>query len=281
MKKILVLLMILALVFSSVACGGAGSTGGGGKQEGIKIGVSIWSSTDTLGSQVKTMLDAAADALGVELTYVDQAHISERVTASMETLAAAGVDGVIICNSSSAEMTSVINTANENKVYVAQFFRSINEQDNPDEYALAKSSPYYVGTVHEDEVDNGHKLAYILGEKATAKLLSWVGSPAMPHSWPDGKDTREAWKHGTRIILMILWNYLNPSTAEPPPIPEGLPLKQFSLQPRCRCSYSIRRRGDPLIGAIQAIEGLGKTGQIGVASTDFLHDLDVQLEKRP
>ena len=90
MKKILVLLMILALVFSSVACGGAGSTGGGGKQEGIKIGVSIWSSTDTLGSQVKTMLDAAADALGVELTYVDQAHISERVTASMETLAAAG-----------------------------------------------------------------------------------------------------------------------------------------------------------------------------------------------
>ena len=37
MKKILVLLMILALVFSSVACGGAGSTGGGGKQEGIKI----------------------------------------------------------------------------------------------------------------------------------------------------------------------------------------------------------------------------------------------------
>ena len=86
------------------------------------------------------MLDAAADALGVELTYVDQAHISERVTASMETLAAAGVDGVIICNSSSAEMTSVINTANENKVYVAQFFRSINEQDNPDEYALAKSS---------------------------------------------------------------------------------------------------------------------------------------------
>jgi len=161
MKKLLVLLMVLALVLSSVACGAnntgsdadtstdtsnntstdtstntgteTGGEGGasGGKQEGIKIGVSIWSSTDTLGSQCKTILDAAAKALGVELTYVDQGHISEKVTASMETLAAAGVDGVIICNSSSAEMTSVINTANENKIYVAQFSAALMKKTIP------------------------------------------------------------------------------------------------------------------------------------------------------
>jgi len=83
MKKFLALLLVLALALSCVACGANGGGGGGkGKQEGIKIGVSIWSSTDTLGSQCKTMLDAAAKALGVELIYVDQAHISEKVTAS-------------------------------------------------------------------------------------------------------------------------------------------------------------------------------------------------------
>ena len=57
----------------------------------IKIGVSIWSSTDVLGSQCKLILDEAAKALGVQVQYVDQGHVSEKVTASVEQLAAASV----------------------------------------------------------------------------------------------------------------------------------------------------------------------------------------------
>ena len=45
----------------------------------IKIGVSIWSSTDTLGSQCKRIIDEAAKALDVQVMYVDQGHISENV----------------------------------------------------------------------------------------------------------------------------------------------------------------------------------------------------------
>ena len=52
----------------------------------IKIGVSIWSSTDVLGSQCKKILDEAAKALGVEVQYVDQGHVSEQVTASVDQL---------------------------------------------------------------------------------------------------------------------------------------------------------------------------------------------------
>ncbi|MBQ9862730.1 MAG: hypothetical protein IJM28_02360, partial [Lachnospiraceae bacterium] len=43
--------------------------------ENIKIGVSIWSSTDVLGSQCKLILDEAAKALGVQVQYVDQGHV--------------------------------------------------------------------------------------------------------------------------------------------------------------------------------------------------------------
>ena len=49
----------------------------------------------------KRMIDAAAKALGVETQWVDQAHISEQVTASAETLALADCDGIIICTSTS------------------------------------------------------------------------------------------------------------------------------------------------------------------------------------
>ncbi|MBR1911860.1 MAG: sugar ABC transporter substrate-binding protein, partial [Treponema sp.] len=181
MKKIVGLLLSLAIAGTafmgcskkgdSGAVGNAGSaSAGGNSNKRILIGVSIWSSTDTLGSQCKRIVDAAAKALDVDVMYVDQGHISEQVTASAETLCAAGCDGIIICNSASAEMTSVINTCTQNKVYVAPFFRVINQDTNPNEYKLAQQSPYYVGAVHENEVDNGKNLVTILGNKGNRKI---------------------------------------------------------------------------------------------------------------
>ena len=41
----------------------------------ITIGVSIWSSTDVLGSQSKKIIDKAADALGVNVMYVIQTFV--------------------------------------------------------------------------------------------------------------------------------------------------------------------------------------------------------------
>ena len=123
MKKIISFLLVLVMALSLFAVAASA--------EDITIGVSIWSSTDTLGSEVKRLLDSTAETLGVKVIYVDQGHISEQVTASAETLAMAGCDGMIICNSSSAEMASVINTCNETQMYVAQFFRVIDAVANP------------------------------------------------------------------------------------------------------------------------------------------------------
>ena len=101
--------------------GGAGSAAAGGSD--ITIGISIWSSTDVLGSQCYKIVEKAASALGVKTQWVDQGHVSEQVTASVETLCAAGCQGIIICNSADSEMTSAINTCDEYGVYIAQFFR--------------------------------------------------------------------------------------------------------------------------------------------------------------
>ncbi|MEI3151478.1 MAG: hypothetical protein V8S55_08395 [Mediterraneibacter faecis] len=82
--------------------------------------------------------------IGRKIQYVDQGHVSEKVTASVETLAAAGCQGIIICNSSDTEMTSAIKTCNDNKVYLSQFFRVISEENSPDIYQAAKDSEYYI-----------------------------------------------------------------------------------------------------------------------------------------
>ena len=171
-KKVVALGLVAAMAMPLVACGNKGETGSSVDGEtkevkaidnkDIKIGVSIWSSTDVLGSQCKKILDEAADAVGVQVQYVDQGHVSEKVTSSVEQLVAAGCQGIIICNSSDTEMTSAIKTANDNKVYLAQFFRVIDKEKSADIYKLATDSPYYIGAVHENEPENGEKLVNIL-----------------------------------------------------------------------------------------------------------------------
>jgi len=244
----------------------------------IKIGVSIWSSTDTLGSQCKRIIDAAAKALDVQVMYVDQGHISENVTSSAETLSAAGCDGIIICNSASAEMTSVINTCTQNKVYVAQFFRIISKETNPNEYALAANSPYYVGAVHENEIENGEKLVTILAEKGNKKIAleGWeAGDATFLLRWQGYKQGVEKWNasHPNKIELLEpqyggTTSDTGRSTAE----------AIINANPDIDALIVAGGGGDTLVGALAAIESMGKKGKIAVVSTDFLADLDAQLK---
>lgn len=290
-KKIVALALALAMLFTLGACGKSESTTSpaasgaasasaeaGGKGD-ITIGVSIWSSTDVLGSQCKRILDAAADALGIKLMYVDQGHVSEKVTASVETLCAAGCKGIIICNSADSEMTSCINTCDEAGVYLAQFFRIISKENSPDIYKQAVDSKYYLGAVHEDEVTNGYTLANILINKGD-RMICLEG-------WTVGDATFLARYEGYKKAVDE-WNAKNPSdkvTLTEPQYAQtssegGAKVAQAYMNsyPNMDALIVAGGGGDPIVGSIGAIKNAGKTGKIDVVSTDFLPDLGEQLK---
>jgi ribose transport system substrate-binding protein len=241
--------------------------------------VSIWSSTDVLGSQCKKILDAAADALNVKLVYVDQGHVSEKVTASVETLCAAGCKGIIICNSADSEMSSCINTCNQSKVYLAQFFRIINKEKSPQIYTQAQSSPYYIGAVHEDEVTNGYNLANILINKGNRFICleGWtVGDATFLGRWQGYKKAVDEWNsaHPSDKVTMTEPVYANTSAEEGATVTKSF----MNSYPKMDSLIVAGGGGDPLVGSIGAIKNAGKTGKIHVVSTDFLPDLGKQLE---
>lgn len=290
-KKMVALALALAMLFTLGACGKSESTTSpaasgeasasaeaGGKGD-ITIGVSIWSSTDVLGSQCKRILDAAADALGIKLMYVDQGHVSEKVTASVETLCAAGCKGIIICNSADSEMTSCINTCDEAGVYLAQFFRIISKENSPDIYKQAVDSKYYLGAVHEDEVTNGYTLANILINKGD-RMICLEG-------WTVGDATFLARYEGYKKAVDE-WNAKNPSdkvTLTEPQYAQtssegGAKVAQAYMNsyPNMDALIVAGGGGDPIVGSIGAIKNAGKTGKIDVVSTDFLPDLGEQLK---
>ena len=292
MKKLLAMLMACTMIFSLSACSGGGSeqaeTASAGSVsaestadgEKIKIGVSIWSSTDVLGSQSKEMLDYAAKALGdVQLMYVDQGHVSEKVTASVETLSAAGCKGIIICNSADSEMTSCINTCNENNVYLAQFYRMISKENSPQIYEQAQKSPYYIGAVHEDEVVNGYTLANILINKGKRFICleGWTpGDATFLERWQGYKQAVDEWNKANADDQVTLTQpvYANTSSEEGAKVASSF----MNSYPKMDSLIVAGGGGDPLVGSVGAIKNAGKTGKVAVVSTDFLPDLDEQLK---
>ena len=244
----------------------------------IKIGVSIWSSTDVLGSDSKRMLDAAAEALGVEVQYVDQGHVSERVTASVEQLVAAGCQGIIVCNSSDTEMVSAVKTCNDNEVYLAQFYRIISEKNSPEIYAMAKASPYFVGAVHEDEPANGEALVNILINKGCRNigLIGWEqGDATWLGRWEGYRAGVEKWNaaHPDDQVKLSEPQYAGTSSEGGSKAAEAL----MAADPTLDALIPAGGGGDPLLGAVAAVERAGKVKDISIVSTDFLPDLGERL----
>lgn len=111
-------------------------------------------------------------------------------------------------------MTSAIKTCNDNKVYLSQFFRIIDEEANPDIYKVATDSEYYIGAVHENEVENGKQLVQMLLDKGNRNigLIGWEQGDA---TWlEDGRDTRKVLKSGTKRTRTTRQNFPNHSTQE-------------------------------------------------------------------
>lgn len=245
----------------------------------IKIGVSIWSSTDVLGSQCKLIIDKAAEALGVEVQYVDQGHVSEQVTASVETLAAAGCQGIIICNSSDTEMASAIKTCNDNGIYLAQFFRLISQENSADIYQAATDSAYFIGAVHENEPENGEKLVQMLIDKGDRNigLIGWEqGDATWLGRWEGYQAGVDAWNAANPDDQVKLSDpqYAGTSSEGGSKAAEAL----MSADPTLDALIPAGGGGDPLQGAIAAVERAGKVGEIDIVSTDFLPDLGERLE---
>lgn len=269
-------------------CGG-GDKGGGAADQKIKIGVSIWSSTDALGSLSVDLIKHAADVLGVEVTTVDQGHVSEQVTASVETLCAAGCQGIVICNSADSEMSAAIKTCDEQGVYLAQFYRMISETASPDVWEAAKKSKYFVGSVHENEVDNGKKLVELLakdrddvpeGIKKGArniKLEAWtVGDATFQLRWEGYKAGVEEWNKANPNDQIKLSDpvYANTSSSEGANVTQQF----YNTDKDMDALIVAGGGGDPLVGSVGQLKNMNLTGKIRVVSTDFLSDLKEQLE---
>jgi ribose transport system substrate-binding protein len=230
----------------------------------VKIGVAIWGYTDALGKEVHDFLTYSAKALNCEVKFVAHGFDTEKTVASIENLCASGCQGIIVCNSSDGVMPKLIKTCENNGVYLAQFFRKIND---PRVAAMANKSKYYIGTTHEDEVGTGYYLGKALADKGvknTAMISFNRGDPTAEDRY---KGYKKAFNQFGIKILAEQWDIMVGEEAAK--AAESFMAAYSDLQSIVVTGGS----GEPLAGTISAIQNRGKTGKIQVVSTDFIPTL--------
>ena len=287
MIKKLVSFLLAAVMMASVltGCGGsapASAPEGGGNEspasgtgetapnkDRIKIGVAIWAYTDALGKDVYDFLNYTAQALDCDVEFAANGFDTEETVANIENLIASGCDAIIVCNSSDGIMPKLIKTCDENGVYLAQFFRVINDEGVAQ---MAGESEYFLGCTHEDEESTGYNLGLKLAEKGVknAGLISWNHGDATAEARYVGY-TRAFEENGINL-LAEQWEI---NTAED----AAKTTENFiAAYPEMEAIVVTGGSGEPLAGTINAIENLGKVGDIHVVSTDFLPTLREDIE---
>jgi len=280
-RKLIALALACTLVLSAAltGCGtsAASSTSASGGSEAqpanstqtatlkkFKIGLSIWSTSDSLGKSCSDLVKSSVEALGGEMVVDASGLTPEKQISSVENLISSGCDALTICPFSDSILPKVSQLCTEAKIPFTIYFREIHDA------AVKKSvesSPYYVGNCCEDETTAGYNIAKAMADKGCKKILLI--------SMPRGDTTAENRENGIAKCLQetgmqIVSECRDISQASDATKAVESAIAAFpDLDGVLFASFGPAGFG----GAIQALKQHDKIGKIYVGSVDFPNDL--------
>lgn len=188
MKKVIALLLTLAMVFSMAGCGNSGAAvtdtaqTESGTTENVEseeatdavwsdqagaaetcgdpdgkytVGVIIHTTTDFLCSKYKAYTDYLGKAYGVKFNYyIIENFADETYLSAIENLCAQGVNAIITTNFSGTAVLQGLKTCEENGVYLGVGWSQIDDTIREQVFA----SDYFVGSSYEADYDAGYQI---------------------------------------------------------------------------------------------------------------------------
>ena len=169
MKKILTVLLSIAMIFALVGCSNSSTDEGGSTTSDAEdIAVFWYTFADDYLSTVRAALDAEFDAAGVSYKDYDGNGSQTEQTNQITTAIAAGVKVLVVnqVESNSVDTTkNILDQAKAADIKVVFFNRSISEDDAEAESLLNEYGSAFVGT---DFTQAGHLEGKIIGEYLVA-----------------------------------------------------------------------------------------------------------------
>lgn len=296
MKKKLAMLLMMAIVLSSVACGKdtpanvesetpAAETSeeqettaeepaeAGQEQESetlpapdpFKIAYIDAAPGD---SSQQAMYDGAktvVEAAGGEMIMVEAGHDADGLVTGVEDAISAGADGIMFTPPADSVLPTVTKLCEEAEVYFAITFRSIQDEQVKE---IVEACPYYAGNTYEQEYDGGYYVTELLA-KSGVKQMAFI-------SLNKGDNTADAREAGMRKAceengIEIIGELRAP--AQPSVATEALE-SWIATYPDMDGFALVSCQTAGVFEAVAtAIETNGKAGQIKFGSCDFSNDM--------
>jgi ABC-type sugar transport system substrate-binding protein len=285
-SKVMTLLFALILVFSLSACGGEADDSSNEETnqetneetnesdnveddvesaEGKTVGISIWSSTDSLGKACTDLVKSAIEDMGGNVLVDVSGLTPEKQVTSVENLLAAGADAITICPFSDAILPKVAEMCAEAEVPFMIYFRQIFD---PDVKEMVESNPYYLGNCYEDEEETGYNIAKSLAEKGSKEI--------MLISLPKGDTTAEQRERGVARACEEFGMKIVAEARDVEQASDATRAVESAIAgfPNLDGVMFVSRGPAAFSGAIQAIKQYDKVGEIFVGSIDFPDKLE-------
>jgi ribose transport system substrate-binding protein len=183
-KIIAVLLTVILVTGTLVACSGGTSTESGLETNGsepTKMGVILTFTENAYGRTVKKYLDAIGKELNFQFQYA-AAQETEEMLKALENYAAAGVKGIISMPTFNTE--EEVKFCEEHGIYYAICGSAINKEDL---YAKVKGNKYFAGAVGNDDAASTYGMVKVLAEKYSVKKLGLLSLPMGTSNMHDGR----------------------------------------------------------------------------------------------
>ena len=258
------LVVSLVAVFATVGCGQAQ------EEKPVKIGMSFLNPSIPIAYSANTMVQYAAEVLGVDFILLDDEFNPDKQVSNIENLVASGVDAAMICNCAEEVVPKMIKATKEGKVGFGLFFREIND---PAIKQAAMDSEYFIGYTHEDETNNGYQLGKALYEKGGTKavMINWNrGDPTAEERWGGYV---KAFKEFGVEILAEQWEIISGDKA-------AAAVDSFlAAYPELDTVIVVGGGGENTMAAISALRNAGRTEDTRFSTTDFAPDQKAMLEK--
>lgn len=158
MKKVLALILTLAMALSLVACSNPGGSNTGNSTSGgndkILIGLAMHNQTSDWAVKFQEAFLEAAAAKGVDVTHTDANSVASNQVGNIEDLVSQGIDALVVLPADYSALGQALKYANEKGVPIV----------NADSRVVAEDQPLVSSFISADNYTAGYTLGEYLAD---------------------------------------------------------------------------------------------------------------------
>ncbi|MFA5657967.1 MAG: substrate-binding domain-containing protein [Oscillospiraceae bacterium] len=223
----------------------------------FKLGFSVWGTSDNHGRYV-TQAAEWCEALGGEVIVDSGALTPEAQIASIENLIQSGCDIVTFCAYTGESIIPKISQlCKENEVYFAIWDTTITDADILE---MVNANPYFCGTTNEDQFEAGYQEVSILADKGAENFMFI--------KYAVGVATCDEREKGALKAIEDL-GLTNVYTIVAPEDVKKAVQDVLTNYPEVDGIISLGAAATYITPAIQAIDAVGRKGEVMTAAFDF------------